>query len=153
MKQDLKEKDPAPNFELPSDEGQEVSLHNFRGKKVILYFYPKDNTSGWTNEAVAFRDRNEEINEKGAVVIGVSPDTVESHRKFREKHDLNFLLLSDTDRQVAFAFGVLKEKTTNGKKQLSIERSTFIINEKGVIIKIFRKVKVDGHVNEVIKEL
>jgi len=78
---------------------------------------------------------------------------VESHRKFREKHDLNFLLLSDTDRQVAFAFGVLKEKTTNGKKQLSIERSTFIINEKGVIIKIFRKVKVDGHVDEVIKVL
>ena len=131
---------------------KEFSLNDFKGKKIVLYFYPKDNTSGCTQEACDFRDN---INRLGsyAVVIGVSPDSIKSHKSFKEKQSLNFLLLSDTEHKLAEAFGVWKEKSMYGRKYMGIERSTFILDEEGSIKKDWRKVKVKGHVDEVIDYL
>ena len=128
------------------------TLADFKGQKVVLYFYPKDNTSGCTQEACDFRDNMNRITPI-ATVIGVSPNDIKSHKKFKEKQDLNFLLLADTEHTLSEAFGVWKEKSMYGKKYMGIERSTFILDENGSIIQEWRKVKVSGHVDEIIQNL
>ncbi|HEY9166783.1 MAG TPA: thioredoxin-dependent thiol peroxidase [Candidatus Kryptonia bacterium] len=143
----------APAFTLKNDGGETVKLADYKGKKVVLYFYPKDDTPGCTKEACSFRDGFSEIKKKGAVVFGVSADSVESHGKFKQKFNLNFPLLSDTDKKVINAYGVWKEKSLYGRKFMGIERTTFVIDEDGKIKKIFPKVKVDGHYDEVLAEL
>ncbi|MGB9780879.1 thioredoxin-dependent thiol peroxidase [Caldanaerobacter sp.] len=143
----------APDFVLPDADGRQVSLSDFLGKNVVLYFYPKDNTPGCTKEAVAFRDSIKAIEEKNAVVIGISLDDETSHRKFIEKYSLPFVLLSDKEAKVSTEYGVYKEKNMYGKRKMGIERSTFIIDSKGIVKKIFRKVKVDGHVDQILKAL
>lgn len=130
----------------------EYTLADFKGQKVVLYFYPKDNTSGCTQEACDFRDNMNRIT-SSATVIGVSPNDIKSHKKFKEKQDLNFLLLSDTEHTLSEAFNVWKEKSMYGKKYMGIERSTFILDENGNIIQEWRKVKVNGHVDEILKYL
>ena len=130
-----------------------VSLSQFKGKKVVLYFYPKDDTPGCTKESCAFRDGMDEIRDCGAVVLGVSGDSVDSHKKFAKKFNLNFPLLSDERKTVLQAYGVWKEKSLYGRKFMGIERTTFIIDEQGKIDDIFQKVKVDGHLEEVLGEL
>ncbi|HTR97138.1 MAG TPA: thioredoxin-dependent thiol peroxidase [Candidatus Acidoferrales bacterium] len=142
---------PAPDFSLPSTSGETVSLRQFKGKKtVVLYFYPKDETPGCTREACSFRDLREQFERNGAVILGVSNDPIDSHQKFREKHKLPFDLLADEDASVSKAFGVYKQKNLYGKKYLGIERTTFIIDRTGRIAQIYPKVKVDGHVDDVL---
>ena len=130
----------------------EYTLADFKGQKVVLYFYPKDNTSGCPQEACDFRDNMNRIT-SSAVVIGVSPNDIKSHKKFKEKQDLNFILLADTEHILSEAFGVWKEKSMYGKKYMGIERSTFILDENGSIVHEWRKVKVNGHVDEVLAYL
>ena len=149
----LSENQTAPSFSLESDDGEQVSLEQFRGKKVVLYFYPKDNTSGCIKEACSFRDDHSLFLMKGAVVIGVSPDSLTSHNKFRAKFALPFYLLSDPDHAVAEAYGAWGEKKRAGRTYEGILRSTFVIDEKGTLIKIFPKVKPADHAQEVIKYL
>lgn len=129
---------------------KEFSLNDFKGQKIILYFYPKDNISGCTQEACDFRDNLNRLIKYG-VLIGVSPDSIKSHKSFKEKQSLNFILLSDSEHRLAESFGVWVEKSMYGRKYMGIDRSTFIINEEGEIEKEWRKVKVKGHVDEVIK--
>jgi peroxiredoxin Q/BCP len=143
----------APEFTLLSHKNETITLSTLRGKKVVLYFYPKDDTSGCTKEACGFRDNLPKIETQKAIILGVSPDSVESHQKFIKKYDLNFTLLSDTEHQVAEAYGVWGEKQMYGKNYWGILRTTFIINEKGVIEHVFEKVKVDGHAEEVLVKL
>jgi peroxiredoxin Q/BCP len=145
--------DKAPDFSLMGDDGKQHSLKDFKGKKIVLFFYPKDDTSGCTKEACSFRDNTPLIKKKGAVVLGVSGDSVESHKKFVSKYDLNFVLLSNEDRSVLDAYGVWKEKSMYGRTFMGIERTTFIIDEHGKISHIFPKVKVDGHTEEVLNAL
>jgi peroxiredoxin Q/BCP len=143
-----------PAFTLPASDGTKVSLKDFKGnKQVVLYFYPRDNTSGCTREACAFRDKVAKIKRKGAIVLGVSRDSLASHDKFIAKFELPFLLLADEDGKVCEKYDVLKEKTLRGRKSIGIERSTFVIAKDGKVKKIFRKVKVDGHVDEVLAAL
>ena len=149
----VNEGDPAPDFRLPADDGRTYSLKEFRGKRVVLYFYPKDDTSGCTREACSFRDSLARVTSKGAVVLGVSKDDLDSHARFRKKYELTFPLLSDTDGEVLNAYGVWKEKSAYGKTFMGVERTTFIIDEKGRIAKVFLRVKVDGHVDEVLAAL
>ena len=143
----------APDFTVLNDAGQKTKLSELKGKKVVVYFYPKDDTPGCTVEACAFRDGIEEIKKRGAVVLGISADSVESHKKFKNKFDLNFPLLADTDKKVIEAFGVWKEKSMYGKKYMGIERTTFIIDEQGKVTHIFPKVKVQEHYDEVLDAL
>jgi len=143
----------APDFSLLDDRGQLVRLSNFRGRKVVLYFYPEDDTPACTREACAFRDHFGDIQLHGAVILGVSPDTVEAHRKFKTKYHLNFPLLSDPERKVLKAYDVWQKKTMFGRTYMGVVRSTFIIDEAGRIAKIFTKVKVDGHAAEVLAAL
>ena len=143
----------APPFSLPGSDGKKHSLKEFLGKKVVLYFYPKDNTSGCIKEACSFRDNSAAIIEKGAVVIGVSPDSIPSHKKFIEKQGLNFLLLSDEDKTILEPYGIWKEKSLYGRKYMGVERTTLIIDETGYITHIFPKVKIDGHTEEVLNAL
>ncbi|MBD3160608.1 MAG: thioredoxin-dependent thiol peroxidase [Candidatus Eisenbacteria bacterium] len=145
--------DRAPDFTAETTGGKSASLKDFRGKTVVLYFYPKDNTPGCTREACAFRDNLSRIKRKNTVVLGVSPDSVASHDRFTEKHELTFPLISDPDHAIAEAYGVWVEKNRYGKKSMGIQRSTFIIDEKGKIKAVFPKVKVDGHVDEVLEAL
>lgn len=145
--------DVAPDFVLPADDGSEVSLRALRGRKVVLYFYPKDDTSGCTAQACAFRDELPRLNAKGAVVLGVSPDSVASHRKFKEKYGLNFPLLADTEREVARAYGVWKEKSMYGRKYMGVERSTFVIDEQGRIQEARRKVKPADDARQVLEAI
>jgi thioredoxin-dependent peroxiredoxin len=140
----------APAFSLPNQDGNIVSLSDFKGKKVVLYFYPKDDTPGCTKESCAFRDGIDEIRGSGAEVLGVSGDSVESHKKFVKKFNLNFPLISDENKKMLHAYGVWKEKSLYGRKYMGIERTTFIINEEGKIDDIFHKVKIDGHLEEVL---
>ncbi|GGA89399.1 thioredoxin-dependent thiol peroxidase [Ornithinibacillus halotolerans] len=140
----------APTFTLPNQDGENVSLEDFRGKHVVLYFYPKDMTPGCTTEACDFRDNHESFAELNAVIIGVSPDPVESHQKFINKHELPFLLLADESHEVAEAYDVWKLKKNFGKEYMGIERSTFIIDKEGNLQKEYRKVKVDGHVEDAL---
>lgn len=149
----IEEGRPAPNFALPDAGGRTVSLADFRGRHVIVYFYPKDDTPGCTREACEFRDRFPELEEAGAVVLGVSPDPVRSHVRFRTKHGLPFRLLADTDHRVAEAYGVWKPKPLYGRIIPGIERTTFVIDEEGRIARIFRKVKPAGHAAEVLAAL
>lgn len=143
----------APNFTLTSSTGKEVSLKDFLGKKVVLYFYPKDMTPGCTTEACSFRDNYNEIKKRGAEIIGISADSTVSHEKFIGKYELPFILLSDPGKNVAKLYEVWKKKSLYGKLFFGIERSTFIIDEKGKIKAIFRKVKVKEHVEEVLDKL
>ena len=145
--------DKAPDFSLPDDAGRVVTSKSFRGKKLVLYFYPKDATSGCTVEACDFRDNMNRVVAAGAAVAGVSADSVESHRKFKEKQGLNFPLLSDPEKKMLEAYGVWQEKSLYGRKFMGIVRTTFLIDEKGVITKVFPKVKVAGHVEEVLAAL
>ncbi len=143
----------APDFRLPDQNGEMHTLKDYRGKKVILYFYPKDNTAGCTAEACGFRDRYPDIEEKGAVVLGVSKDSVKSHKKFETSHELPFTLLSDESTEVLQKYDVWKEKTLYGRKYMGIERSTYLIDEKGKIIKAYQKVKAKSHPEEVMADL
>ncbi len=137
----LKEGTKAPDFTLPDQDGKLHSLSGYRGKRVILYFYPKDNTSGCTKQACGFAERYPQFREKGAVIIGINRDTVESHKKFEEKYGLPFTLLSDTGLDVLKAYDVWKEKINYGKATMGIVRTTYLIDEKGVIIRAMDKVK------------
>jgi len=143
----------APDFTLPSSEGGDLSFEELRGKTVVLYFYPKDDTPGCTREACAFRDTQAALKKKGAVVLGVSGDGVASHQKFKGKHKLNFPLLSDLDKAVAKKYGAWGEKVLYGKKTIGMIRSTFVIDGEGVVRKVFPRVKVDGHADQVLKAL
>ena len=143
----------APDFKLQNQEGKTISLKDFKGKKVVLYFYPKDNTSGCTKEACNFRDEFPKFKNIDAVILGVSPDSVESHKKFAQKFNLPFNLLSDENKNVLGEYGVWKEKSMYGRKYMGVERTTVVIDENGKIRKIFPKVKVEGHNNEVLEAL
>ncbi|MGH7233238.1 MAG: thioredoxin-dependent thiol peroxidase [Nitrospiraceae bacterium] len=153
MAEDLKVGDKAPAFSLPNHAGQAVTLTSLKGKPVVLYFYPKDDTPGCTKEACGFRDSMASLSKTGSAVVGVSLDGVESHRKFIEKYGLPFPLLSDEDAAVSKTYGVYKQKNMYGKKFWGIERSTFVIDKAGHIQAIFRKVKVEGHVEDVLATL
>ena len=139
--QPLKSGDPAPDFSLPADTGGNVSLANFRGKKIILYFYPEDDTSGCTTQACGFRDRYPEVEERNAVVLGVSPDGIASHQKFKTKYNLPFILLADEDHAVAEAYGVWQEKNNFGRTYMGIVRSHFVIDEAGNLADVQYKIK------------
>jgi len=149
----LKEGQKAPSFRLSSVDGRSVALEEYRGKPVVVYFYPKDDTPGCTREACAFRDNQAQIRKTGAVVLGVSPDSVASHQKFRDKYKLSFPLLADPDKDVAKKFGAFGEKTLYGKKVVGMIRSTFIIDGAGVVRRVFPKVRVDGHAEQVLEAL
>ena len=150
---ELKIGDAAPDFEAVSDSGETVKLSDLRGKRVVLYFYPKDNTTGCTQQACAFRDSYPEITEKNAVVLGVSPDSAKSHTGFKSKYELPFTLIVDSDHSVAEKYDVWREKSMYGRKYMGIVRSTFVIDEKGKIAAIYDKVKVKGHVAEVLEKI
>ena len=141
----------APLFTLENQDGKKISLKDFAGKNVILYFYPKDNTSGCTKEACNFRDDFPKFGKMNVVILGVSPDSVQSHKKFSQKYKLPFDLLSDEKKQVLEKYEVWKEKSMYGRKYMGVERSTFVIDKTGKAVKIFRKVKVDNHNDEVMK--
>jgi thioredoxin-dependent peroxiredoxin len=143
----------APPLTLPDQSGKQVSLKDFAGRQVVLYFYPKDDTPGCTKESCDFRDAEASITKAGAVILGVSFDGQESHRKFIKKFTLPFTLLSDEGKVAAKAYGVYKEKNMYGRKYWGIERSTFVIDQAGKLKAIFRKVKVDGHAGDVLKAL
>jgi len=149
----LKEGQKAPDFNLPSSDGKNIALKDLKGKKVVLYFYPKDDTPGCTVEACGFRDRIKNIERKGAVVLGVSPDNVASHNKFIEKFGLPFILLSDAEKKACQDYGVWVEKSMYGKKYMGVARTTFIIGPEGKIEKIYEKVKPDVHTEEVLEYL
>lgn len=148
---DIKPGDAAPSCPLAVDGGGNLALSDLKGKIVILYFYPKDSTPGCTREAIDFRDLKGEFDALGAIVIGVSRDSVKSHKGFKKKQDLNFPLLSDPDAMLAQSYGVWKEKKQYGRTFMGIERSTFLIDRQGVIRREWRKVKVDGHAREVLE--
>jgi len=149
----LKEGSKAPAFDLPADDGTKVALKDLKGKKVILFFYPKDMTSGCTVEARGFQAELAKFTRKGAVILGISKDSVASHQKFKEKEGLTYRLLSDKDGDVCEKYGVWVEKSMYGRKYMGIERTTFLIDADGKIAKIFPKVKVDGHCGEVLTSL
>ncbi|MDD1515065.1 thioredoxin-dependent thiol peroxidase [Priestia megaterium] len=140
----------APDFVLMSTNGEQVSLASMKGKNVVLYFYPKDMTPGCTTEACDFRDQHENFEELDAVILGVSPDPIDKHHKFIDKHGLPFLLLADEDNSVAEEYGVWTLKKNFGKEYMGIERSTFIIDKEGMLVKEYRKVRVKGHVEEAL---
>ncbi len=149
----VEEGKPAPTFTLPSDSGEQVSLDSLRGKPVVLYFYPKDDTPGCTTQACGIRDAWGEFERRGAVVLGVSPDSAKKHVKFRDKYSLPFTLLADEDHAVAETYGVWVEKSMLGKKYMGIERSTFVIDPDGNVAKVMRKVKPDTHADDVLAAL
>ncbi|HEX3158471.1 MAG TPA: thioredoxin-dependent thiol peroxidase [Gemmatimonadaceae bacterium] len=144
---------PAPDFSLLADDGRTVRLSDLRGRPVVLYFYPKDDTSGCTTQACGFRDAFPSFDDAEAVILGVSPDDVKSHVKFKAKYDLPFTLLADTGHTVAEAYGVWKEKSMYGRKYMGVERTTFLIDRDGNVAKVFEKVKPAGHADEVAREL
>ncbi|HEY3196920.1 MAG TPA: thioredoxin-dependent thiol peroxidase [Nitrospirales bacterium] len=153
MSEELKVGDTAPDFSLPSGTGETIALKSLRGKQVVLYFYPKDDTPGCTKEACGFRDDIRRIEKANTVVLGVSNDDLTSHQKFSKKYALPFTLLSDENKTVSKAYGVYKQKSMYGKTYWGIERSTFVIDEKGKLKAIFPKVKVEGHVEAVMNVL
>lgn len=143
----------APAFSLKDDQGKSVKLGDFKGKPVVLYFYPKDDTPGCTKEACAFRDASSQLKKLGAAILGVSPDSVESHAKFRDKFQLNFPLLADDQHSVAEAYGAWREKNMYGKKSMGIQRSTYLIDGNGKIAQVWKRVQVDGHETQVLEAL
>lgn len=143
----------APDFTLPDQDGNPVSLSDFKGKKVILYFYPKDMTAGCTKQACAYRDLYPQFEKEGAVVLGISKDTVKSHQKFKEKYDLPFTLLADPERKVLEEYDVLKEKTMYGKKVMGTVRTTYLIDENGIIEKAYAKVKPEEDPGILLKDI
>jgi len=144
---------PAPDFELRSDEGETVKLSALRGKPVVLYFYPRDDTPGCTTEACEFRDAYDRFREQGVEILGVSPDTEASHRKFRSKYELPFTLLADPEHEVAEAYGVWKEKRNYGKTYHGVERSTFVIDAEGKVARAMRGIRPAGHAAQVLETL
>jgi peroxiredoxin Q/BCP len=151
MVKELVEGDMAPNFELSTDGGGRMHLQEFKGKPVVIYFYPKDDTSGCTAEAIDFNGLRAKFAAAGATIIGVSPDKATSHDKFKHKHDLKIALAADPERSAIEAYGVWKEKSMYGRKYFGVERSTFLIDREGRIAKVWRKVKVPGHADEVLE--
>lgn len=147
----IAEGDKAPAFSLPTDGNGKVTLSKLKGNIVVLYFYPKDDTSGCTKEAIAFTELYKDFEKIGAVILGVSPDSVAKHDKFKEKHDLTVTLLADEDKKTAEAYGVWVEKKMYGRAYMGVERSTFLIDKKGKIARLWRKVKVPGHAEEVLQ--
>ena len=141
----------APDFTLPDSQGIDITLSDYKGKNVILYFYPKDNTTGCTLEAVNFRDNYKKIQESNTIILGISKDSIKSHTNFINKYSLPFKLLSDPEGKVCELYGVWKEKSMYGRQYMGIERTTFLIDKEGTILKIFPKVKVKGHVEEIMK--
>lgn len=150
---EIKEGSLAPEFSLMGSDGKEHKLNDYIGKKVVLYFYPKDNTAGCSKEACSFRDNINIVTDLNAVVLGISRDSLKSHDKFIEKFNLPFVLLSDEEEKVCRLYDVIKEKNMYGRKYMGIERSTFIIDEAGILKKVFRKVKINGHIEKVIETL
>jgi thioredoxin-dependent peroxiredoxin len=150
MAKELAEGDPAPGFELPTDGGGRTSLSDLKGKSAVIYFYPKDDTSGCTAEAIAFNGLRAKFAATGTAIIGVSPDSAASHDKFKRKHELKIALVADPERSAIEAYGAWKEKSMYGRKYFGVERSTFLIDRNGRIAKIWRKVKVPGHAEEVL---
>jgi peroxiredoxin Q/BCP len=146
----LKEGDSAPAISLDTDSGESFTLSSLKGKNVVLYFYPKADTPGCTKESCEFRDSSKKFTKANTVIVGVSPDPTKAQAKFKEKFDLPFVLLADVDHKTSEDYGVWKEKSMYGKKYLGIERTTFVIDPKGKIKKIFPKVKVEGHAEEVL---
>ncbi|WHA42385.1 thioredoxin-dependent thiol peroxidase [Agrobacterium larrymoorei] len=142
----------APDFRLPRNGGGDVALSDLKGKKVVLYFYPKDDTSGCTAEAIDFSALGAQFEEAKTVVIGISPDSVKSHDKFAAKHSLTVMLAADEEKSAAEAYGVWKEKSMYGKKYMGVERTTFLVSQDGKVAKIWNKVKVAGHAQEVLEE-
>ena len=149
----VSEGDEAPDFTLQADDGRDVSLSDYRGKKVVLYFYPKDGTPGCTREAIEFRDMVKEFDKEDIVILGVSKDGVQSHEKFKRKHELPFTLLSDPEGKVLDLYGVWKKKSLYGRTFMGTERTTFLIDENGIIKKIYRKVRVKGHAQACLLDL
>jgi len=145
--------DKAPEFTLPDQSGESVSLKDFRGKTVVLFFYPKADTPGCTIEACGFRDTYKKLQKTGAVILGISADTPQAQKKFQDKFDLPYPLLADTDKKICNAFGVIKEKNMYGRKVMGIARTTFVIGPDGKIAHVFRNVKADGHAEEVLEYL
>lgn len=145
--------DQAPDFELAADDGSRVRLSDLRGRRVVLYFYPKDDTPGCTTQACGLRDEMPRFEATGAVVLGVSPDSVASHRRFREKFDLNFPLLADEEKEAAKAYGVWKQKSMFGRSYMGVERTTFVIDERGVVSDVWRRVKPASHADWVTERL
>jgi peroxiredoxin Q/BCP len=149
----VEEGKPAPDFELTSDEGERIRLSSLRGKPVVLYFYPKDDTPGCTTQACGIRDAYTEFRERGAVVLGVSPDSETSHVKFKSKYDLPFSLLADPDHEAAEEYGVWVEKKNYGKTYMGIERSTFVIDKDGNVVRAMRRVNPETHADDVLAAL
>ncbi len=145
--------DIAPDFTSVSDSGDNISLSSFRGKKVVLYFYPKDNTPGCTREACDFRDHMEAFTSKDSVILGVSLDSAKSHQNFKAKHGLPFSLIADSDKEIALKYGVFVEKMNYGRTYMGIARTTFLIDGHGKIEKIYNKIKVPGHVESVLADI
>jgi len=149
----LKEGDIAPDFVAKNQDGKQIKLSDFRGQKIVLYFYPKDDTPGCTKEACSFRDSFKLYADKGIKVLGVSTDSEESHQKFKKKYNLPFDLIADTDKTIVTAYGVYVEKSLYGKRYMGVARTTFLIDEEGKIEKIFKNVKPEGHAEEILKVL
>ena len=150
MSEWLEEGSKVPSFTLVDDNGKKIKSSQWAGAPVVIYFYPKDDTPGCTKQACAFRDASQSLRDLGAVVVGISCDSPESHAKFRDKYSLNFPLLVDTDHQVAERFGAWREKNMYGKKSMGIQRSTFLIDAKGKVAKVWKRVQVDGHDAQVL---
>jgi peroxiredoxin Q/BCP len=153
VKNELRPGDRTPAFQLETDDGGEVSSASLKGKSFVLYFYPKDDTSGCTKEAIAFSAEKKKFDSLGATIVGVSKDNVSSHRKFREKHRLGIVLASDNELKAADAFGTWVEKSMYGRRYMGMDRATFLVDEKGVIRQVWRKVKVPGHAEAVLQAL
>ena len=149
----VEEGDIAPDFQLPTDDESTLKLSELRGTPVVLYFYPKDDTSGCTKEALGFTDHEKAFTKLGAKIVGVSPDTVAKHQKFKAKHGITITLAADTEKEVCERYGVWVEKSMYGRKYMGVERSTFLIDKDGRIAKAWRKVKVPGHVEAVLEAL
>jgi peroxiredoxin Q/BCP len=149
----VNEGEEAPDFTLQADDERKVSLKDYRGKKVVLYFYPKDGTPGCTREAIEFRDMAKEFEKEGAIILGVSKDSIRSHRKFKQKHELPFTLLSDPEGKVLDLYGVWKKKSLYGRTFMGTERTTFLIDERGIVKKVYRKVEAKGHAQVCLLDL